>query len=402
MMKGTVYVVHILQTIHTYWPQVGGAQIYVHNLAKILIEKDHTVTVFTHRFPGTLKREIIEGVHVRRFDVIPWKPYGIPHHRVQPSYPLAILRHANEFDLINFQMQFVWTTDSALPFKKLKLIQKPVIFSPIGFSHLHKTGWWVNRLYYKFWIPLMLKAADTVVAWTKYEQITILKLYDIEKEKVPHIPPGIDFGRYEQLPSPEIFKNRFDINSENMVLFVGNFFGNKAPDYLIKAIPSVLSENPDTSFVFIGWEGKKGYMKLCRDLAKKLQVNEQIIFTGPISFTERDLILSGYGGANVLAMPSRWENFGLVLLEALACETPFVGAYTGGTFELEQKKCGFGYKFSDITALSEKLNRLLSDKKLAKKMGKHGRNVVRTEYDIKTVAERTEALYNQLFSEYYR
>ncbi len=392
----------ILQTIHTYWPQVGGAQIYVHNLSKILIEKGHTVTVFTHKLPETPKREVIEGVNVRRFGVIPWKPYGIPHHRVQPYYPLAVLRYAREFDLINFQMQYVWTTDSALPFKKLKLLQMPVIFSPIGFSHLHKAGWWVNRLYYRFWIPLMLKAADTVIAWTKYEQITILSLYGIEKEKVPHIPPGIDFGKYEQLPSPELFKERFDINSENMVLFVGNFFGNKAPDYLIKAIPSVLSENPDTKFVFVGWEGKKGYMQLCHDLAQKLHVDENIIFTGPISFTDRDLLLSGYRGANVLAMPSRWENFGLVLLESLACETPFVGAYTGGTFELEQKRCGFGYGFSDITRLSEKLNLLLSDKKMAKKMGKHGRNVVRTEYDIQTVAERTEDIYKQVFSSYYK
>jgi len=78
--------VRILQTIHTYWPQVGGAQIYVHNLSKILIEKGHTVTVFTHKLPETPKREVIEGVNVRRFGVIPWKPYGIPHHRVQPYY----------------------------------------------------------------------------------------------------------------------------------------------------------------------------------------------------------------------------------------------------------------------------------------------------------------------------
>jgi glycosyltransferase involved in cell wall biosynthesis len=150
----------------------------------------------------------------------------------------------------------------------------------------------------------------------------------------------------------------------------------------------------------VGWEGKKGYMKLCRNLAKQLQVDDNVLFTGPISFTERDLLLSGYRGASVLAMPSRWENFGLVLLESMACETPFVGAYTGGTFELEQKKCGFGYNFSDITALSEKLNLLLSDKNLAKKMGMHGRQIVRTEYDIRTVAERTETLYNQVFSSY--
>lgn len=393
---------NILQTIHTYWPQVGGAQIYVHNLSKILIEKGHSVTVFTHRLPGTPKKELIEGVQVRRFNVIPWTPYGIPHHRVQPYYPLAFLRHTNEFDLINFQMQYIFQTDSALPLKKLKLLQKPVIFSPIGFSHLHKTGWWVNRLYYRFWIPLMLKVSDKIIAWTQYEQITILKLYDIEKEKVPHIPPGIDFGKYEQLPSPELFKDRFNINNENMVLFVGNFFGNKAPDYLIKAIPSVLSENPDTIFVFVGWEGKKGYMKFCSDIAKKLQVNEHVLFTGPIKFTERELLLSAYRGADVLSMPSRWENFGLVLLEGLACETPFVAAYTGGTFELEQKKCGYGYKFSNISTLSKKLNHLLSDKKLAKTMGNHGRNVVRTEYDIRTVAERTEVLYNQVLSEYYK
>ncbi len=154
--------------------------------------------------------------------------------------------------------------------------------------------------------------------------------------------------------------------------------------------------------MFVGWEGKKGYMKLCHDLAKKLHVDEKIVFTGPISFTERDILLSGYRGANVLAMPSRWENFGLVLLESLACETPFVGAYTGGTFELEQKKCGFGYNFSDINRLSAKLNLLLSDKKMAKRMGKNGRNVVRTEYDIRTVAERTEDIYKQVFSSYYK
>ena len=92
------------------------------------------------------------------------------------------------------------------------------------------------------------------------------------------------------------------------------------------------------------------------------------------------------------ARACRWLGRGL------ACETPFVAAYTGGTFELEEKKCGYGYKFSNISKLSEKLKYLLSDKKLAKKMGKHGRKIVRTEYDIKTVTERTEALYKQLLS----
>jgi glycosyltransferase involved in cell wall biosynthesis len=182
---------------------------------------------------------------------------------------------------------------------------------------------------------------------------------------------------------------------KNIILYVGRLASNKGLEVLIDSAPEVLKEHPDTTFAFVGED--EGMKELLIDKAKKLGIINNLLFTDHIK--DEELFLSAFAACDVFVLPSEYEAFGIVLLEAQACKKPVIGTRVGGVPEAIGKEgAGVVVEYNDSHALSEAINSLLSDPKKRNKMGEIGRKRVKKYFTWETVVDQIEKVYEELLS----
>ncbi|MEM2717023.1 MAG: glycosyltransferase family 4 protein [Archaeoglobaceae archaeon] len=223
----------------------------------------------------------------------------------------------------------------------------------------------------------LLDRVDLIIATTRsYAETSPILSKFIDKVKV--VPNAVD---------PNEFKPGIDAGQrEPVVLYVGRLVAYKGVSTLIKAMAEVQKE-VDAKLVIVGdGEDKKRFEKL----AEKLNV--KAVFTGRVP--KKDVVY-WMQKARVLVLPSfsRLEAFGIVLLEAMACSTPVLGANTPGVAEVASYG---GFTFKNNSELVEIINELLSNDQLATKLGKMGRKAVEKKFNWNTVVNEIEKIYFEL------
>ena len=190
---------------------------------------------------------------------------------------------------------------------------------------------------------------------------------------------GVDPERFRPLNG----KRRRD------VLFVGRLTPYKRVENIIKAI-SLLQDKP--VLIVIGPTLDKQYRTYLEELAKELEVDTR--FLGVVS----DESLVGYlSSSKALVLPSIDEGFGIVLLEAMACELPVVANRAGGVPEaVDDGRTGFLVRQDDIKELSDRVHLLLTDEGEALRIGNAGRQRVLEKFTWKHVAERSVEAYKEV------
>jgi glycosyltransferase involved in cell wall biosynthesis len=179
---------------------------------------------------------------------------------------------------------------------------------------------------------MSLNDVDIVISHTQNE-LKLMKMagLDASGNRVRIVPAGIDFSRFSQIPDGAPFRKAFSIPENGpVVLFSGRLAVNKGLMVLAEAAPDVLKQFPDTRFVIVGQDmGVRDGLE--RRLAE-LGAQDRFLFTGHIK--DDGLFLSAYGACDVFVLPSEYEAFGLVLLEAMASGKPCVATNVGGMPEV--------------------------------------------------------------------
>jgi glycosyltransferase involved in cell wall biosynthesis len=179
----------------------------------------------------------------------------------------------------------------------------------------------------------------------------------------------------------------------NIVLYVGRLASNKGLEVLVSAVPDVLKAHPNTTFVLVGED--EGMKEKLLASAQKLGIQENLMFTGHIK--GEDLFLSAFAACDVFVLPSEYEAFGIVLLEAQACKKPVIGTRVGGVSEaIGDEGAGIVIEYNDSDALAEAINKLLADDNLRKRMGEIGRKRVKQKFTWETVVDQIEKVYAEL------
>jgi D-inositol-3-phosphate glycosyltransferase len=224
----------------------------------------------------------------------------------------------------------------------------------------------------------LLRQADRVVASTQAELAQFQWLYHVDISRVVVIPPGVDTARFYPIPADEAREFVRVPGEARMVLFVGRIEPLKGIDTLLEAVALLKQENvPRNGPIFlavIGGDSEESpdptseEMARLQELRNRLDIDDTVTFLGR---RDQDTLQYYYSAAEVVVVPSHYESFGLVALEAMACGTPVVASETGGlVFLVRDGETGFHVPAGDAQALADRLGQLLEDDVLRKRLGK--------------------------------
>ncbi|MCU1350271.1 MAG: hypothetical protein JWO56_3301 [Acidobacteria bacterium] len=367
----------ILHVVPTYLParRYGGPIVSVHGLCQALAARGHDVEVLTTNVDGggisdvPLDRAVeLDGVRVRYFAA------ELPRLYWSPVLPRALAARMGDTDVVHAHSIYLWPTFAAA--RAAHRANVPYVISPRGML-----------------VPELIRRKSRLVkgAWLR-----LVERRNFRNATAIHFTSQREWdearGIAVPLPSPFVVPNgtalppSANVSREGgLVVSIGRIHWKKGLDRLIEAAALL----PQARFVIAGNDEEELVPKL-RALAARLGVESRVAFRGALSPAERDELLAR---AAVFALPSHSENFGNVVLEALAASTPaVVTPEVGLAEEVRQADCGL-VAAGTPRALADALAALLADPERARTMGGRGRNLVEQRFTWPRIAAEMEAHY---------
>jgi D-inositol-3-phosphate glycosyltransferase len=245
--------------------------------------------------------------------------------------------------------------------------------------------------------------SDLLVAATPLERAQMVWLYGADADKIDVVPPGVDLNLFRPI-APDEAKGVLGLpTSRRIILYVGRIEPLKGIDTLLEAMALVAPDIPcwqdDLTVIIIGGAPGVGIERVNAELDRlerlraELGIEELVTFQGA---KDQDTLVYYYSAADMVIMPSRYESFGMVALEAMACGTPVVASKVGGlAFNVQDGQTGFHVPDQDAEALAEKVRQLLCDDELRERLGRQAAEWARR-YGWPVIADQIVDLYEQV------
>ncbi len=247
----------------------------------------------------------------------------------------------------------------------------------------------------------VLRRANRIITATMAELTQLRFLYRADAHKLVIIPPGVDTCHFYPIPADEA-KQFIGLKPEDrMVLFVGRIEPLKGIDTLIQAMSrlDLKGVNRPVHLAIIGGDVSVSFEEMSEEMKRLQTMSDELCMGGMVVFLGKrgqDTLPYYYSAAEVLAMPSLYESFGMVALEAMACGTPVIASDVGGLGYLVQNGVtGFTIPDSDPEMLCEKLSLLLEDHDLRNAMGERAAEYA-SEYEWEKIASQIVDVYKEV------
>jgi glycosyltransferase involved in cell wall biosynthesis len=372
--------------------------------ARALIARGHRVVAHEYldrRYPG----------QSRRHD---WLPGGLPVHRAATLgffAPAALLRllHADRPDVIHLHhmrsllgyqtvqaarrlgIPTVLTVHGLLHDGDLVQDRERPLEAPLRYDNLLTTpgrlaarlarGAHPRRAARNFLIHAPLLLVDHLIALSEAER-ELLGPIGVPPARVSVLPNVVDLSGYSGAPPPVA-------DRAPIVLFIGQLVPRKGFDLLARAMPAVLAAVPEARFVFVS-HNRSGEAEL-RRIVEAAGVADRLELRGRVDEAEKLRLL---GEAAVVAAPSRYEGFGIPLIEALAAGAPVVTTdVTAGNEVIAHERNGLLTPYGDVEALAAAIVRLLRDRELGARLVAAGRPEAFARYSAERLAAELEGIY---------
>ncbi len=315
-------------------------------------------------------------------------------YRVSFSLLPLLIKHEKEIDLIHSHALRSYQEDMGSIFSLLK--KKPMVISPHGGITINwdysdkipkmiydKTLGYIKRKLIK---PYFIAVAKS--------EIPMIKQYGIDDDHIFYIPHGVNTEIFKPTYSDDL-KRKYDLEGYDVILYVGRIAKGKGLNILIKILNNLIQKKKNVKLLIVG--GDSGYLSIVLSLIKKYNLSKYVIMPGFISKKE---LPKYYSMADLVVYPSRQEIFGLVILEAMACEKAVIGSDIMGPREIiVNGETGYTSNFEDLNEVSEMILNLLNDRKLLTEMGKNAIKRIKQVYSWKRSAESYFKLYKDILSQ---
>jgi D-inositol-3-phosphate glycosyltransferase len=395
--------------------KTGGMNVYVRDLSRELGRRGLQVDVFTRSQDDCqpmIKHDLGYGGRVIHIPAGPEKPVPLAEvGNYLEQFAAGVIEFAAqegvEYDIIH---SHYWL--SGLVAEKLRHIWGTV---PIV-QMFHTLGQMKNRL-----LPAgsgrdnservpqeriegeshVMQVADRIIAATPAEQAQLNWLYGADMEKVVIVPPGVDLERFQPIPQDEA-KRRVGIPcGDKNILYAGRIEPLKGVDTLLQAMALIKRRHPEavenTCVAIVGgdpWsDDPDAEMVRLQALHEQLGIHDIVAFLGA---KDQDILPNYYAAAEMVVMPSHYESFGMVALEAMAMGRPVIASEVGGlAFLVRDGYNGFHVPSRDPEALAERIYALLVDDNCREQIGRQARECAQ-KYAWPHIAERILRVYDAI------
>lgn len=360
-----------------YPPHLGGMENTVKELAERMAERGHEVYVFTSK--SSLKGYDSRIKLKDNLKVYYLNSFEIGHTPIIPSLPFRLSKVIDGDTIVHIHYAIAYVSEIAMLISKLK--EAKVV------AHIHldpepsgSLGFLLPIYKRIFW--KLLKYSDAIICPTYVYCDMIAKKYKVDYSKFSAIPCGINIHEFNYQKSKKLDKD------SNMIclLFVGRLAKQKNLPILLYAFKILQREYNNIILNVIGDGEEKDQLYKIIEIKKIKNVN----LYGAVS---KDKLLEAYFSSDIFVLPSSYESFGIVLLEAMASGLPIVASNIPAVREVLDG-CGI-LVYPTPENFANALRLLVENPKLRNKLSKAGRRKVR-EYDWDRVVEKVLELYKSL------
>lgn len=317
-------------------------------------------------FFNNLALDLVDGLNrEHHFDVV---HFNEPHVVTRsPKLPMVCTFHSTQLHELQISLE-------GRSFRNSKGIRDLLVKNPLGY----------------LWDIVTCHFSDKIIGPCP-DLVNLLRYCFVGQEKVCIIPNGIDPDMFEKTSCDDAFLDRYALEKDNFVLYIGRLYSLKGIQYLINAFLN-LKKSHKYQRLKLAIAGRGDFEPYLKKIA---QGSKDIMFIGYVDSMMAKKVL--YENCLAVAVPSIYETFPMVVLEAMICSKPVIASNVGGIpLLVKHGRNGFLVKPRDIGGIEISINRLCEDPELGGKMGILGKRLVEEEFSVDKMVGSTLKVYDSL------
>lgn len=374
----------------------GGIERYMVELVyNLLIHGDITIDLYVNDYDENLLKEHIKNINIEKINIIKNPKFLVTLSFAINSY-IKIKKYKDEYNIIHghgaatlkqdiitahscHKAWFIYSIKNVNGLMaKLKKLLNPIHYITIA----------IETIQYR------KNNCKKIIAVSQRVKDEIKRFYKVDDEKIKIVYNGVNIEEFhprnKQIYRDDIRK-KYGLKSEDIVLlFVASEFKRKGLEFVIKALYELRKDN--VYLMVVGPDDRLPY----ENLSVKLGIKEKVVFTGASKNVKEF-----FASSDIFIFPTTYEPFGQVITEAMASGIPVITSKCAGAAEIIED----GYDAlllnnpTDVKEIVEKLNLLINDSDLIKKIGSNGRYKVEN-YTWENTALKTLEIYKEVIGEY--
>ncbi|GAC1417181.1 MAG: glycosyltransferase family 4 protein [Actinomycetota bacterium] len=353
--------------------------------------------VVTREHPDASSEEMLDGVHVVRVgeyppmvpfnDLIPW----VMQFNTGVLERAASLLMDEEIDVVHAHDWLVAYAAAAVK----NVFSAPLVATIHATEYGRHQGFLpepMNKLIHQVEWWLTYESRRTITC-SRYMHEECKRIFELPAGKMDVIPNGVDLDAFSMPDDAQAFKEMHTSNGEKLIFFAGRLEYEKGVQTVLDALPLVAERVP-VRFVVAG---VGTHADALQEHVNRNGLDDRVSFLG---FVPDDELRLWYAAADLAVVPSLYEPFGMVALETMASGTPCIAADTGGLRELiVHEATGLRFTPGDPASLADAMLRLLTDKRLDKRLTVDARRMLNDNFSWPTIAGRTHDVYVRAIAE---
>jgi glycosyltransferase involved in cell wall biosynthesis len=377
-------------------------------LGRALVERGHHVANVAFRDPRqpalSAREEMIDGIEVRRVP-IRHAPNNVLYRALDELAPFDIMhlmhpRNVLAYGAVRWARRhgiptvYTWLgpfhdryviEDRERPYDDVPTYER-IIWSAAEVARRTARNGRIRDHLRNYWLHWPLKVADTLLPCSEHEA-QVLRAMGLH-QPCEVVPLWIDTDAIRDVPMalPSTVEDR----SGPVLLFIGQLTPRKGYDLLVRALPRVLERHPTTTVQIVSGLNTADRQAM-EEMARALGLVEHVTFLGRV---EDAVLINLFRAADIYVTPTRYEGFGLTLLEAMAAGNPIIASDIPVVDEIIQHgENGWLVPYDDPDGLAAGIMRLLDDPELRRRLVAGGEHALRERFYGPALARRVEAVY---------
>ncbi|KAB2954539.1 N-acetyl-alpha-D-glucosaminyl L-malate synthase BshA [Heliorestis acidaminivorans] len=367
------------------YPSYGGSGVIASDLARHLARRGHEVHVFSYETPFRLQ-QFEANLFFHQVEVLDYPLFRFPPYLIALTSKIVDVARTAQLDLLHVHYAIPHTPAAYLAREMLARERKLPIITTTHGTDITLVG--KDPQFFEV-IRFSLESSDGVTAVSHNLAIESKEVFGLEK--TPRVIPNfVDVEAYIPQQNPAL-RSRFALPEEKLLLHISNFRPIKRLEDVVKIFAGVNQVLP-SRLLLVG-DGPEKVTAL--QMAQQLAVEERVHFLG-----RQENVAEIFALSDLFLLPSEKESFGLVALEAMACEVPVVASKTGGLPEVvEHGLTGYLAPVGHTDAMIEGSLKILSNPLLHRQMAERGRKVALSRFRAEPIVDAYEQYYKEILNE---